>query len=139
MIIVFIIDYFKEKLTWQKFSKIPKNPILGTYSGTFCPNLDQKWILLEKGLCQFFNNRITYHCGKNQKNLMSHSWENWWRDTPKTSIFHWFLCEIQPILESCDWQILQSGWPRAFWAISQVPEFSQIWKNLFKHTRITII
>ena len=27
----------------------------------------------KKGLCQFFNIRITYHCAKNQKKLMSHS------------------------------------------------------------------
>ena len=36
------------------------------------------------------------------------------------------------------WKISQSDWPRAFWAISQEPEFSQIW-NLFSHTRITVI
>ena len=28
-ILVFIIDYFQEKLTWQNFSKNPQNPILG--------------------------------------------------------------------------------------------------------------
>ena len=65
-IIVFVIDYFQEKLTWQNFSKNPKKPYF----------------------CQFFNNRITYHCAKSQKNLKSHSWENWWRDTPKTSLCH---------------------------------------------------
>ena len=65
-IIVFVIDYFQEKLTWQNFSKNPKKPYF----------------------CQFFNNRITYHCAKSQKNLKSHSWENWWRDTPKTSFCH---------------------------------------------------
>ena len=65
-IIVFVIDYFQEKLTWQNFSKNHKKPYF----------------------CQFFNNRITYHCAKSQKNLKSHSWENWWRDTPKTSFCH---------------------------------------------------
>ena len=35
-------------------------------------------------------------------------------------------------------KILQSDWPRAFWAISQEPEFSQVW-NLFKDRRITVI
>ena len=65
-IIVFVIDYFQEKLTWQNFSKNPKKPYF----------------------CQFFSNRITYHCAKSQKNLNSHSWENWWRDTPKTSFCH---------------------------------------------------
>ena len=30
-ILVFIIDYFQEKLTWQNFSKNPKNTILGPF------------------------------------------------------------------------------------------------------------
>ena len=32
-----------------------------------------------------------------------------------------------------DLKILQSGWPGAFWPISQEPDFLQIW-NLFKNT-----
>ena len=30
-ILVFIIDYFQEKLTWPNFSKNPKNPVLGSF------------------------------------------------------------------------------------------------------------
>ena len=86
-----------------KFFKKFQKPYFEPYSESFCPNLGQKWIFLEKGLCQFFNIRITYYCAKNQKDLINYSWENCWRDTPKTSLFHWFLCELQPILESCDW------------------------------------
>ena len=72
-ILVFIIDYFQEKLTSQNFSKNHKNPILGTF-WIFLPKLGPKMIFpRKKGRCQFFNIRITYHCAKNQKNLMSHS------------------------------------------------------------------
>ena len=78
-ILVFIIDYFQEKITSQNFSKKSQKPYFGP---------SQKWILLEKRLCQFFNIRITYQCAKNQKNLISHSWENCWRDTPKNSLFY---------------------------------------------------
>ena len=57
----------------------------------------------------------------------------------KNELYNLFLHEMQPILESCiDWKIPQSACPRAFWAKSQEPEFSQIW-NLFQHTAITII
>ena len=71
-ILAFIIDYFQEKLTSKIFSKNPKNT-----------TLDSFW-----GPCHLFNIRVTYHSAKNQKNLMSHSWENCWMDTPKTSLFH---------------------------------------------------
>ena len=59
----------------------------------FCPNLSKNdfpnWANFpgKKG-SQFFSIRIIYYCAKNQKNLMSHSWENCWMDTPKTSLFH---------------------------------------------------
>ena len=47
-ILVFIIDYFQEKLTSQNFSKNPKNLIFWAHSGSFCPNWGQKWFFLEK-------------------------------------------------------------------------------------------
>ena len=87
-ILVFIIDYFQEKLTWQSFSKNPKHHILGPFWVLFAQIWTKNKFSWKKGLCQFFNIRIIYHCAKNQKNLMSHSWENCWRDTPKTSLFH---------------------------------------------------
>ena len=52
-ILVFIIDYFQEKLTSQNFSKNPKHPILGPF-GALLPNLGQKWIFLEKRALSVF-------------------------------------------------------------------------------------
>ena len=86
-ILVFILDCFLKHQTWQHFSKNPKDPILGN-SGPFLTNLGKNEFSWKKGLCQFFNTQIIYHCAKSQKNLMSHSWENCWMDTPKTSLFH---------------------------------------------------
>ena len=85
-ILVFIIDYFPEKLTWQNFSKNQKilEPLRVLFAQIWAKNEFSR----KKGLCQFFNVRIIYHSGKNQKNLMNHSWENCWTDTPKTSLFH---------------------------------------------------
>ena len=97
--------------------------------------------------------------------------------TPKISLFHYFLLEIQPIFTVLrpEWphpfltpptpiffnqllismnlhpyaktqtfssfcsrdivnlRILQSDWSRAFWPISQEPQFSQVW-DLYKNT-----
>ena len=83
-------------------TKNPKNPTLDPF-WSFLPKLGAKKNFSEKKGCQFFNILITYHCAKHQKSLMGNSWENCWSDTPKTSLFHQFLCEIQPVLESCDW------------------------------------
>ena len=80
---------FPRKTNITKFFKKSQKPyILGPF-WILLPKLGPKMIFPgKKGLCQFFNIWITYHCAKNQKNLMSHSWENCWRDTPKTSLFH---------------------------------------------------
>ena len=67
----------------KKFFKKSQKHYFGSILGPFCPNLGQKRIFLEKRLCQFFSIRIIYYCAKNQKNQMSHSWENFWRDPPK--------------------------------------------------------
>ena len=70
---------------------------------------------------------------------MSHSWENCWTDTTKMSLFYLFLCEIQPILESCNWLKNPTIWlAKSILGHISEPEFSQIW-NSFKHTAITII
>ena len=97
--ISFHFRLFPRKITWQKFSKNPKKPILGP----FCPILGKNKFSWKKGLCQLLNILIIYHCAKNQFNLIRHSWENSWTETPKTSLFHQFLREIQPVCESCDW------------------------------------
>ena len=78
---------FPRKTNIKKFFILFQNPILGPF-WTLLPKLEPKMSFPGKKGCQFFNIRITYHCAKNQKNLMSHSWENCWRDTPKTSLFH---------------------------------------------------
>ena len=50
----------------------------------------------------------------------------------KNRLFYYFVWEKQAILLFCsknmvDLNILQSDCPRAFWSISQKPDFSQIW------------
>ena len=87
-ILVFIIDYFQEKLTWQIFFKNPKNHILDPFWALFAQILTKNEFYPKKELCQFFSIRIIYHRVKNQKNLMSHFWENCWTDTPKSSLFY---------------------------------------------------
>ena len=72
--LVFILDYFQEKLTWQNFSKITKNFIFRLFWALF-GLIWAKINFPEKRLCQFLNIPIIYHCVKNQKKLMSHSWQ----------------------------------------------------------------
>ena len=72
------------KKTWQNFSKNQKK-LFWSHSGCFLPKLGPKMkFSWKKGLCQFFNIRIIYHCAKNQKNLMNNSWENCSTDTPES-------------------------------------------------------
>ena len=52
-ILVFIIDYFQEKLTSQKFSKSHKIHILGVF-WALLPKLGQKWIFMEKRALSVF-------------------------------------------------------------------------------------
>ena len=63
----FNLGYFQEKL--QNFSK---NLFCGPSFGPFCPNLGENKFSWKKGLFQFLNTPIIYHCAKNQKKLMSH-------------------------------------------------------------------
>ena len=79
---------FPRKTNITKFFKKSQKPYFGSIRDTFAQIGAKNEFSWKKGLCQFFNIWITYHCAKNQKNLMSHSWENCWRDTPKTSLFH---------------------------------------------------
>ena len=101
-ILVFHFRLLPRKTNITKFFK--KSKILfWAHSRPFCPNLGKNEFSRKKWLCQFLNIRIIYHCAKKQLCLMSHSWENCWTDITKTSLIHLFLCEIQPILESCEW------------------------------------
>ena len=126
-----ILDYFQEKPTWQNFSKNPKS-FFGPILGLFCPNLGKNEFFLKKWLCQFFNIRIFYHRAKNQLCLMSHSWENGYN---KNEVILIFLCEIQPILESCNWLKNHTIWlgksilghisgTRFFWNMKFVSAYS---------------
>ena len=69
--LVFIFDYFQEKLT-TNFSKNQKKLFRGHF-GPFFSKFEQKRIFLKKELCQFLNIPITYHRAKNQKKLTTHS------------------------------------------------------------------
>ena len=65
IILVFILDYFQEKLMPQ-FHKKSKKPYFEAILGTFCQKFSWK-----KGLCQFLNTPIIYYCAKNQNKLMT--------------------------------------------------------------------
>ena len=54
-----------------KLFKKSKKTFLGVNSGPFCPNFGKN----KKEFCQFLNISIIYHCAKNQKKAMTHSWE----------------------------------------------------------------
>ena len=66
-ILVFILDYFQEKLTWQNFSKNPKITILAPFWALFAQILTKNGFSWKKELYQFLNILIIYHCVKNQK------------------------------------------------------------------------
>ena len=49
----------------------------------------------------------------------------------KIRLFHHFILEI------VDLKILQPDWPRAFWPLSQEPDFSKV-RDLCKNTALNI-
>ena len=53
-ILVLILDYFQEKLTWQNFSKNKKKKLFGDHSGPLLPKIGQKLIFLKKRTLSFF-------------------------------------------------------------------------------------
>ena len=55
---------FTRKTNMTKFFKISKKALFWCHSAPFLPKFWQKWIFLEKELCQFFNIYIIYHCAK---------------------------------------------------------------------------
>ena len=79
---------FTRKNNIAKIFKKSQEPYFGSIWDPFAQIGAKNELSWKKELCQFFNIRITYHCSKNLKNLMRHSWENSWSDTPKTSLFH---------------------------------------------------
>ena len=80
-ILVFTLYYFQEKLM-TKFIKKYKKLYVGAMCSfsPFLPKFRQKWIFLEKRLCQLLNIQIIYHRAKNQKKLICHSWRKCWTD-----------------------------------------------------------
>ena len=78
---------FPRKTNMTKFFEKSQKPYFGPILDPFAQIWAKNEFSWKKVLCQFFNIRIIY-CVKNQKNLMSHSSENCWKDTPKTSLFH---------------------------------------------------
>ena len=51
------------------FLKKSKKPYFGAILGTFSPNFGNNEFSRKKGLCQFLNILIIYHCAKNKKKL----------------------------------------------------------------------
>ena len=65
------------------FFKKSKKSYFGVIFGTFCPNLGKKIFSWKKGLCQFLDIPILYHCAKNQKKTTEpflRKTPNWWTD-----------------------------------------------------------
>ena len=67
-ILVFTLDYFREKLM-ATFLKKSKKPILGPcgHFGLFLSKFRQKWISLENRLSQFLNSNYLPSCQKSEK------------------------------------------------------------------------
>ena len=53
IILVFILDYYKEKLLSKLFKK-SQNPYFGASLGPFCPNFGKKRLILEKQVLSVF-------------------------------------------------------------------------------------
>ena len=77
-ILVFILDYFQEKLMANFFKKSKK-----IYFGPFLPKSGQKWIFLGKGLCQSYKySNYLPSCKKSEKTneLFLRKMPNWQTD-----------------------------------------------------------
>ena len=59
----------------SKFFKKSKKPYFGAILGLFCPYLGKNEFSWKKVLCQFLNIPIVYYHTKNQKKLITDSWE----------------------------------------------------------------
>ena len=84
---------------WQNISKSPKNPILGAIFGLFYLNFSTNEFSCKK------KTQIIYYRAKNQKKLMSHSWEKC-RTHGQTNRQRWFYrnlggTEVLLVLRPC--------------------------------------
>ena len=140
-ILVFLIDYFQEKLTSQNFFKNSQKPYLGPILGPFAHFRAKNEFSLKKELSQFFNIQITYHCAKNQKNLMTIPEKTIGGTHQKPVYFiNFFLRCLQPVLESCNWLKNPAIWLAK--SISDDISETRIFPNmtfLIKYTRIAVI
>ena len=66
---------FPRKTNDRIFQKNPKKLYFAAILVSFCPILGKNEFSFKKLLCQFLNIPIIYHRAKNQKKLMSYSWE----------------------------------------------------------------
>ena len=55
-----------------KFFKKSQKPYFGAILGPFRQNLGKNEFSWKKGLCQFLDIPVIYHCPKNQEKLLSH-------------------------------------------------------------------
>ena len=127
-ILVFILDYFQLKLTWQNFSKSQKNSILGLFWALFA----QIWAKMnfpgKKGSASFSIFKLSTIVPKIRKTLWTIPEKTVGRTHQKAVYsINFFVRYSQYYSPAIDLKILQSDWPRAFWAKSQEAEFSQIW------------
>ena len=83
----FVLDYFQEKLITNFFKKI-KQTLFSGHFAQICAKMD---FAGKKGLCQYFNIPIIYHRAKNQKKLMTQSWEKCRTDGRTMSTTNLFL------------------------------------------------
>ena len=130
---------FPRKTNMTKFFKKSQKPYFGPIMGPFgplCPNLDRKWIFLEKrALTVFQYSNYLSLCQKSEKPKESFLRKLLNGHTKNQYISLIFFCEIQPCLESCDW--LKNP---AIWLVKSILGHiwgTRIFSNLFKHTRIT--
>ena len=77
-ILVFIIDYFQEKLMTNFFRR-SKKTYCGVILGPFCPNLLKNKFSWKNGLSVFKYFNQLPSC-QNHKKLMRHCWEKYWTD-----------------------------------------------------------
>ena len=66
IILVFILDYYKEKLLSKLFKK-SQNPYFGASLGPFCPNFGKKGLSWKNRFCQFLNVPVINYRAKTRK------------------------------------------------------------------------
>ena len=128
---------FLRKTNKTKFFKKYKKPLFWGYFVPFLPKFEQIWIFLKKMAWSVsqYSNYLPLRQKSKQPN------ETFWKKlldghtknlfTPLISLLDTVSFRVLRLIEKShkyDW---------AFWAISQEPEFSQIW-NFFRHIAITV-